>query len=681
MYSMVVGKRSPLDSYDDWSVGSLTQHLSDDEDDEGPNLAQNALHQQQVEQALRDQQRKQHILVLITAMFCAVSVIWILSQRTPHRYYRPPPPPLTGTAAVRPTQPPRSTLEQLASMLPADTQKQIMQTTDSPQGRAWQWITTSSSSSFGQVLPSPEQLLREPWRFSQLFALTTLFYALDGPYWPYNRAQHLLRHPNTTQAEWDAHQKPYCGVYCNDDDHFLNHTNVSLPTPGAWKYIQQMLRAASPYHGGRIRSLNLVGIDLSSTGSNNNNNNNKKLHIPPELSLLRFLQEISLGNHQGGFQHHSLQDILVPSITATRQLTSLVLLPNTCGQASTIPSQLGRLVQLQTLQLNGNRLVGTLPRELEQLAALRVLSLAQNNLRGTLHTEFGLLWPHLRVWNTSYNDFIGSLPAAYVGMPSLQSLDVSHNYLSGALPTDGGVLSYRKSTLRQLFLQHNNLTGRIPAVLLSNRLQVLDLSYNALAGSIPTQVGLLVAATQVNLSFNQLTGRIPSDIGRLAKTSRIRRRQHWRNDDEYDVGDGNDEYFDPYDDNGKEKTSTVVITNLVQLDISYNSLQGTIPLVELTQLIQGGLRLLNLTGNPGLTMSNDDDSMTLQLCGLNRPNCTFVVAPLQHRRQQCYFGMDCACGTAACWVEGRNDPMHNNDTSMARQPEGNDIFENLFQAP
>ena len=56
-----------------------------------------------------------------------------------------------------------------------------------------------------------------------------------------------------------------------------------------------------------------------------------------------------------------------------------------------IPAELGKLVNLQTLNLGVTRLVGTIPAELGSLVNLRTLNLSYNSLNGVVPSEFGNL--------------------------------------------------------------------------------------------------------------------------------------------------------------------------------------------------------------------------------------------------------------------------------------------------
>eukprot|EP01018_Ginkgo_biloba_P025112 Gb_18261 [translate_table: standard] len=99
-----------------------------------------------------------------------------------------------------------------------------------------------------------------------------------------------------------------------------------------------------------------------------------------------------------------------------------------------IPSQIGRISELESIFLNGNMLVGIIPYSLGYLPTLMVVHIHNNFLHG-------------------------NLPAALANNCSkLQSLDVSNNFLVGRIPSS---LSEAKA-LRFLNVSNNNLEGPIP---------------------------------------------------------------------------------------------------------------------------------------------------------------------------------------------------------------------------
>lgn len=85
-------------------------------------------------------------------------------------------------------------------------------------------------------------------------------------------------------------------------------------------------------------------------------------------------------------------------------------------------------------------------------------------------------------------------------------LDLSWNNLAGFIPSDLGELDQ----IHSLNLSHNLLSGSIP-ISFSNLKQIesLDLSFNSLSGNIPSQLVELNFLEVFNVSYNNLTGRVP----------------------------------------------------------------------------------------------------------------------------------------------------------------------------
>lgn len=99
----------------------------------------------------------------------------------------------------------------------------------------------------------------------------------------------------------------------------------------------------------------------------------------------------------------------------------------------------------------------------------------------------------------------GEIPPNTLGkLDHLQVLSLRSNGLTGSLPPDVSSLP----ALHNLYLQHNALTGDIPA-LLSSGLSSLDLSYNSFSGGIPTTLRNLSQLIVLNLQNNSLSGPIP----------------------------------------------------------------------------------------------------------------------------------------------------------------------------
>ena len=88
---------------------------------------------------------------------------------------------------------------------------------------------------------------------------------------------------------------------------------------------------------------------------------------------------------------------------------------------------------------------------------VRGLRLADRGLTGQVPSELGKLTA-LRTLNLSYNDLEDGIPGELGGLADLQYLYLHHNQLTGAVPAALGGLA----DLRHLILNDNDLDGSVP---------------------------------------------------------------------------------------------------------------------------------------------------------------------------------------------------------------------------
>ncbi|KAK3160257.1 hypothetical protein QOZ80_1BG0057180 [Eleusine coracana subsp. coracana] len=89
---------------------------------------------------------------------------------------------------------------------------------------------------------------------------------------------------------------------------------------------------------------------------------------------------------------------------------------------------------------------------------------------------------------------------------TLTTIDLSDNALEGSIPASIGKLV----SLRALNMSHNAFTGEIPPQFSDmTAVESLDLSTNMLSGEIPQELMNLTFLSILNLSENQLEGKIP----------------------------------------------------------------------------------------------------------------------------------------------------------------------------
>lgn len=183
-----------------------------------------------------------------------------------------------------------------------------------------------------------------------------------------------------------------------------------------------------------------------------------------------------------------------------------------------IPDWIGNLKKLRYLNLQKTGLSGNLPPALGSLTNLAYLNLSLNYLSGPIPSTFGNM-ANLQVLDLHYDNLDSALPASLSNLGKLQVLDLGGNRLKGQL-TD--LLPYYP-LLTHLDLQYNLLSGTIPS-LMSNltHLQYADLGFNLLTGTIPPELGKLISLTDMlSLAGNQLTGPIPPELGKLAGLQRL----------------------------------------------------------------------------------------------------------------------------------------------------------------
>lgn len=328
-----------------------------------------------------------------------------------------------------------------------------LQNATSSQSKAYKWLLTSSL----QGMPE--------WRKQQLFALSTLFFSLDGDNWLQKDKQNWLD-PSVSECKWTPDEQcPTCST----------------------RYYQIMCSEQAQ----------VTTLDLSYFGSDPTRGS-----LPPEIALLESLEMLELfDSHLEG----QLEDFLPP----TPQLASLGGHLEKLGLAQnkisgTVPTSLGLLTQLTSLQLLTNSVSGSLPSELALMTKLVRLDFEANELSGTIPTEFAAL-TSLDFVDLEMNQLFGAIPSQIGLLTKLTYLDFDNNELSATIPTELAALT----RLAFLYMATNQLAGPIPSDLgLLTRLTSLLLHENWLQGRIPSELGVLTRLTGIGLRTNQLTGPI-----------------------------------------------------------------------------------------------------------------------------------------------------------------------------
>ncbi|CBI28433.3 unnamed protein product, partial [Vitis vinifera] len=255
---------------------------------------------------------------------------------------------------------------------------------------------------------------------------------------------------------------------------------------------------------------------------------------------------------------------------------------------------------LFVLNLRGNNLHGAIPQICTNTSSLRMIDLSGNQLQGQIFRSLAncIMVEELVLGNNMINDnfpsWLGSLPRLQTP-DILTVIDLSSNKFYGEIPESIG----DRKGIQALNLSNNALTGPIPTSLANlTLLEALDLSQNKLSREIPQQLVQLTFLAYFNVSHNHLTGPIPQ--GKQFATFP---------DTSFDGNPGlcgivsvalstpaapASDYICSCNFNGMVPTVLGNLTQLVLLDLSYNSFKGQLP-SSLANLIH--LNFLDISRN------------------------------------------------------------------------------------
>ncbi|CAJ1911514.1 unnamed protein product [Cylindrotheca closterium] len=123
-----------------------------------------------------------------------------------------------------------------------------------------------------------------------------------------------------------------------------------------------------------------------------------------------------------------------------------------------IPTELGILTNLASLDLWVNSLEGTIPRSIGSLTQLTYLDLAENSLNGPIPSEIFALTRLVELYLLD-NLLTGTLPTRIGNMSQLQTFEMRINYIGGTIPTEIAL-----TPLKVLDLTINQMTGTLPSL-------------------------------------------------------------------------------------------------------------------------------------------------------------------------------------------------------------------------
>lgn len=281
----------------------------------------------------------------------------------------------------------------------------------------------------------------------------------------------------------------------------------------------------------------------------------------------------------------------IPDELTQLQLASLNLYENEL--VGDVPESIANSVNLYELKLFSNKLSGELPKKLGENSRLELIDVSNNNFSGEIPPGLcskGELTQLLMIDNSfsgeipaslsecrsltrvrlSNNRFSGNVPPSFWGLPHLSLLELSYNLFSGEISKSiaSGL------NLSQLLISNNKFSGKIPEEVgfLSNLLSFVA-NDNQFSGSLPDSMVNLRELGRLNLENNELSGEISSEIKEMKKLN--------------DLNLGSNGF------SGRIPAEMGKLSTLNYLDLSNNQLSGPVP-DELQNL---KLNQLNLSNN------------------------------------------------------------------------------------
>ena len=262
---------------------------------------------------------------------------------------------------------------------------------------------------------------------------------------------------------------------------------------------------------------------------------------------------------------------------------------------SEIPSAVGRLSRLTSLNLSYSGFSGQIPMELLALSKLVFLDLSANPMLQLEKSGFRNLvqnLTHLKKLHLSQVNISSTLPHELVNSSSLTSLFLDECGLHGEFP----ITIFQLPSLHYLSVRYNpDLIGYLPEFQETSPLKLLYLAGISFSTELTTSIGRLGSLTELDINSCNFTGLIPSSLGHLPQLSYL---------------DLSNNSF-----SGQIPSSLANLTQLTYLSLSLNYFKvGTVswlgPQTKLTTLY---LRRINFSGEIPSSLLNMSQLSILSL--------------------------------------------------------------------
>ncbi|KAI9192743.1 hypothetical protein LWI28_027288 [Acer negundo] len=240
-----------------------------------------------------------------------------------------------------------------------------------------------------------------------------------------------------------------------------------------------------------------VGAYLPMLWSLNTSSNDFDGRIPSSIGDMNSLETLDLS-------YNKLSGEIPEHLTKSCINLQFLVLSNNSLEGQIFSAANFSLVSLSRLQLDGNHFIGKIPECLSNSSYLEGLYLSDNRLSGRIPNWLGnmselvdLIMPN--------NHLQGPIPPEFCLLQNLQVLNLAENNISGNLPS-----RFSPPQIQQVHLSRNKLKGWLKDALFnSSSLVTLDLGYNRFNGGIPNWIGRLSNLSCLILTHNNLEGEVP----------------------------------------------------------------------------------------------------------------------------------------------------------------------------
>lgn len=228
--------------------------------------------------------------------------------------------------------------------------------------------------------------------------------------------------------------------------------------------------------------------------------------LPSTFTSCRSLETLDLGDNQ-------LSGEFVEGVISTLPSLKYLYLPFNNLTGSLPLKALTSCSSLQVIDLSSNNFSGAIPTGFglcKSIPSLTKLLFANNYVSGEIPSELGEC-TNLKTVDFSFNELTGPIPSELWSLPKLSDFIMWANKLTGEIPDNlcAGTANYET-----LILSYNSISGVIPPSITNcTNLIWVSLSGNQLTGGIPSTIGNLKRLAILQLGSNNLTGEIPPGLG------------------------------------------------------------------------------------------------------------------------------------------------------------------------